>query len=378
MIFEFLSFGVFILSNKIYLFNKMFFEGYIKVAIDSLMSNKFRTLLTMLGVIIGVAAVITLLGVGKGAQASIQGSFDTFGSNNIYVIPGKDTGGFSGPPGFFDQISESEFDRFYNAPKNYIKYTAAFTSGGRMSVQYLNKEMKADVNAYAGDYTHVLDLFAKRGRDITKRDMREYARVAVIGVDLVEELFDNDDPIGKEIRISGKRFKVIGVMKEKGSSGFENNDDDITIAYSTFSKQISSKKGFMMMTLQARSPELVELAKQEALMLMRNIRKIGPLEEDTFRVRDTGEVLETINQITGIFTVFLAAIASVSLLVGGIGVMNIMFVSISERTKEIGLRKSLGAKNTDILFQFLIESLISRAFSSLSIFVLISNSTSST
>jgi putative ABC transport system permease protein len=336
----------------------MFFQGYVKVAVDSLISNKFRTFLTMLGVIIGVAAVITLLGIGKGAQASIQGSFDTFGSNNIYIIPGKDSGGFSGPPGFFDQISEREFERFYDHPKGYIKNVTAFTSGGKLSAQYMNQEKWVDVNAYTGDYVEVLDMGIQSGRDISQRDMKEYARVAVIGPELVEDLFNNENPIGEEIKISGKKFKVVGVVKSKGSSGFENNDDDISIAYSTFSKNLSNKSGFMMITVQAKSPELVEQAKEEAASIMRKIRKLGVNDEDTFSVRDTGELLETIGQITGIFTIFLAAIASVSLLVGGIGVMNIMFVSITERTKEIGLRKALGAKNSDILFQFLIESML--------------------
>lgn len=330
---------------------------HLTIAINSLASNKFRTFLTTLGIIIGVMSVITLLGVGKSTQASIEGSFDSFGSNTIYAVPGQDGEGFSGPPGAFDSFTIKEIDLFYNYPKKYVSYVAGIAVSN-FNVNYLDEEKFVSINGVYGDYAETQKIEVEIGRHINERDHDKVSRNVLIGPDLQEALFDESDPIGKEISINDYDFKVVGVFKKKGGSSFDNPNDDVMVPYSSYNKYISGEGKISIMTISAIDQTVVEEAKTESTTLLRKARGLSKTQENDFSVRDTGEILSTINQVTGIFTGFLSSIAAISLLVGGIGVMNIMFVSITERTKEIGLRKSLGATNMDILIQFLTESVV--------------------
>jgi putative ABC transport system permease protein len=330
----------------------------IKNSFDSLWSNKFRTLLTTLGILIGVASVVTLLSVGKGAQNSIEDQFDSFGANNIYIIPGEaDAMSGGGPPTLFETFSNKEVDAFLKTPMTFIEYKAAYTQTNAL-IDYEGNVKNLALIAYGGDYANALLVEAKQGILFDENDNNQRTKVALVGPDLVEELFDGKNPIGEFIKISNQRFKVIGITKEKAGSSFDNPDLYISVPLKSFNTYLSTTDGAPFMVAQASNEELIEEAKEEVKQYLRRIRNIRPGQKDDFQVRDAGEILDQINTVTGIFTVFLAAVGSISLLVGGIGVMNIMFVSITERTKEIGLRKSLGAKNMDILFQFLTESMV--------------------
>ncbi|MBD3362814.1 FtsX-like permease family protein [Candidatus Dojkabacteria bacterium] len=335
-----------------------YFWGYVKIALDSLWSNKTRTLLTTLGIIIGVASILTLLGVGKAAQDWIESSFESFGSDNIYILPGNREGSFSGPPGLTDNFTLNEIEQFERYSKRYIdKATAG--AFGMYNAKYLTKDKFIELNSYtSGSYIDLMEYKADIGRMVNQQDMDQYKKVTTIGPKVADTLFEDEDPIGKDIKVGNVNFQVVGVFESKGSSSFQDQDDVIIVPYSAFYRYLLKKDKIAYIIASAKDPELVEYAKTEADEIFSKIRRIREGDDKTFSISDAGEFLETIQQVTGIFTIFLAAIAAISLLVGGIGVMNIMFVSITERTKEIGLRKSLGARNRDILFQFLTESII--------------------
>lgn len=330
----------------------------IKNAFDSLLANKFRTFLTTLGILIGVGSVVTLLTIGKAAQNSIEDQFDSFGANNIYIIPGESDGVSSGgPPTLAETFSNKEIDTFLKNSIPYVKYKAAYTQRNSL-VDYEGEIQNLPIIAYGGDYANSLLIDVKQGILFNESDNNQRAKVALVGPDLVEDLFNNKNPIGEYIKIGNQRFKVIGITEEKTGSSFDNPNTYISVPLKSFNAYLSSTDGAPFLVAQADNEQLIDSAKEKITESLRRIRNIRPGQTEDFQVRDAGEILDSINTVTGIFTIFLAAVGSISLLVGGIGVMNIMFVSITERTKEIGLRKSLGARNSDILLQFLTESMV--------------------
>ncbi len=331
-------------------------KDHITVSIGSLRSSFVRTFLTILGIIIGVASIVALISIGQAVQSSIELSFDQLGSGTIFATPGDDTDNF-GPPALSDAFNLDDLREIENYPLRYIDSIATF-NGQRFTVKHLQNDVRVQITALYGDYQNVLNVDALNGRLFTDYDIQIRAKVAVIGPDLVEELFDNQNPIGQEIKIERTSFTVIGILESRGSNGLENPDEEVLIPLTTYSRFLTESEDIPVIGFRAKSSELVDRAKEEVRQILRQIRDLEADQKDNFSVRDTGEILGTINQITGFLTIFLVAIASISLIVGGIGVMNIMFVSITERTKEIGLRKSVGAKNRDILIQFLIESMM--------------------
>lgn len=337
-------------------------QDHIIVSIMSLKSNLFRTFLTMLGIIIGVMSIVTLLSLGKGIQASIESSFNAFGSNTIYSVIGNEETNFgSGPPGSNGGFTAKEIDRVISLPKKYLVGVASVTQSF-FKVSSSEGDENLQVVGYYGDFEEVFDIEIEKGKMLSKSDIQSGNKVALIGPDLVDKLFDGKNPLGEEIKIKGNNFTVIGIVKEKGGSSLDNPDEYITVPYRTYNRYLISADEFPLIALKAKNQDYIEEAKEEAKKLIRKARNLSSNQENDFRIRDAGELLDTINQVTGFFTTFLAAIAAISLLVGGIGVMNIMFVSITERTKEIGLRKSIGAKNSDIMMQFLTESTLVTIF----------------
>lgn len=328
----------------------------LKIALNSLWSNKFRTFLTTLGIIIGVMSVVGLLGVGKGTQAYIQSSFDSIGSNTIYATIGGG-GNFSGPPGMAGGFSVDQVDRVIDSPRRYIKYVATQVTGNQPVVSDFEEKRLSIVGQY-GEYGEVFNISINKGRGFNDSDSSRANKVVVIGSQLVTDMFNDGDPIGQTLKIGKTKFTVIGIAEETGVGGFDNPDEYIYMPFRTYSKYIIKSDSFPLIAMTATSNEQTGDATEEASQILRRVRKLDKDQEDDFRVRDAGELLDTIKQFTGILTWFLAAVAAISLLVGGIGVMNIMFVSITERTKEIGLRKSLGATNSDITTQFLTESIL--------------------
>jgi len=321
-------------------------------AIESLSSNKLRSSLTMLGIIIGVAAVIALTGLGAGTQASITSSLESIGTNLLYVTSGGDA---SNP----EPLTLKDAEAIANplqAPS--VKYVAP-TLQGKVEISIPGESTNTSIIGVTKDYFHVQNADVSEGKQISQEQVDDYASIVLLGTDVAEALFNRTtDLIGESVRINGQVFKVAGVLEKQGGTGFGSNDDRILVPLSTASERLlhrSSKDVVDLIYVQAKDSESVDSAVEEVSAILRS-RHLSTLGEDDFEILNTQSFLDTANAITKTLTMFLGGIAGVSLLVGGIGIMNIMLVTVVERTREIGLRKALGARKIDILWQFLVES----------------------
>lgn len=328
----------------------------LKIAIQAIFTNKSRSLLTMLGVIIGVGAVILLIAIGNGLQVYITGQFDSLGANTITIVPGEV---FSSSGGFGSR--ESQVSAFAN---NKLKYSdvrdIAKVAGvkevapvvlGSSKVTYQNISKTRSIVGTLTSYSSIRNTKTEKGEFFRDADNDGNRRVVVLGWNVANELFGETDPIGKTIRVNGQAFKVQGVAEKKGGGfGGPQFDDYLFIPYSTYVDIFGDTK-VSQIIVQARDKDIVQdtISSVKKLLLKR-------LKADEFSVFETTEILKVINQILGVLTLGLGGIAAISLVVGGIGIMNIMLVSVTERTREIGLRKALGATPNIILLQFLIES----------------------
>jgi putative ABC transport system permease protein len=335
----------------------------IRLALRALLANKLRSALTMLGIIIGVGAVITLMAAGEGVQAFVTEQFQGIGTNLLFVIPGTFEGG--GPPGsqrpprpmtMGDVEALSDPFRLPDvarvAPE--LDRNATVVAGGR--------EANTQIQGVTPEYTLVRKWRPTVGDFISQQDLEARSRVAVLGQTVVDNLFPNNPyPIGERIRINGVSFRVIGIMEEKGGT-FGDQDDTVFIPLTTaqirlFSARTPSGEYRVSFILaEAVNEDRMDAAAEQIRMVLRERHDIAFTDEDDFTVLSQSDLLDTFGEITGLLTIFLGAIAGISLLVGGIGIMNIMLVSVTERTREIGLRKAVGAKRSDILSQFLIEA----------------------
>jgi putative ABC transport system permease protein len=328
-----------------------------KNAFASLGHSKLRTFLTVLGIVIGISSVITLLNLGQSAQKTIETSFSAFGPNQITIIAGQVS--LTNPMAIGNgsvHFTLKEVDALIQRDKLYVTGIATQTSK-LLKVQHESNVFSTSVYGIYGDYWSVRSISVERGRELNKSDSESLAKVAVIGPDVITRLFNsNDNPIGQKLKINGQNYTIVGVTKAKGSSGFLNTDEYIYIPLTTMQQFITGNANVLQINAQAKDPQTIAYAQDEIETILRQIRQIKTGQDSDFTIRNSVDALSFINQITSIFTVFLAAIAAISLLVGGIGIMNIMFVTVSERTKEIGLRKSLGATRNDILLQFLTEA----------------------
>jgi len=337
-----------------------------RVAFSGLLANKLRSALTMLGIIIGIAAVIVLISIGRGLEAIVQQEFNALGSNLIFVFPvapGTQPGG--GPPstrgslGIIDTDITAMRDPF-RAPDVELVAPALFRGG---VVTYGRDEAETDISGVTPEYSIVRNFNVSVGSFITEQDIIGESRVVVLGTTVVEDLFPADvNPIGETVRINTVPFRVVGIMEEKGGSGFNDENDVVFIPLSTAQRRLFETRGsdgryrVSGVFAQAISEERMDAAALQLTQILREEHDIQFREQDDFQVITQKEILSAAGQITGAVTVFLGIIAAISLLVGGIGIMNIMLVSVTERTREIGLRKAVGAKRRDILVQFLIES----------------------
>jgi putative ABC transport system permease protein len=331
----------------------------IKVALQSLFTNRARSMLTMLGVIIGVAAVILLVAIGNGLRAYVAGQFEQLGTNNLFIAPGdifaEGGGGFNQESAVASLASNklklSDIKEL-NRLKKYVDSATplSFNSG---KVEFRKNEQSTMVLGVASDYSGITNTEISIGKFFTINEERTADRVAVLGSEISKELFDAVDPVGKSIKINSKTFKVIGVAEEKGASfGGPSFDTYVYIPIQTAFNLFDNKQ-VTRIIVRVKSGINLDEAKVavEQTMLKR-------LDDDEFSVFDSKEILKIINQILGVLTAGLGGIAAISLVVGGIGIMNIMLVSVTERTHEIGLRKAIGATPNQILFQFLIEAII--------------------
>lgn len=323
-----------------------------RLSLRSIIRNKTRSVLTMLGIIIGVASVILLVSLGQGLQDFVTNQFEKLGSNIIYVIPGKiGSGGFSGgPPNF----AGSKLSLKHVAGIAKLGGSILDAGGGTQSVsavKYRGKSMYGTVVGGTGNYMKIHAISVSAGRTMTETDVRLGRKVAVVGKDVISKLFGQSNPLGKEITIGDQKLIVVGILSDMGSAGALGGGNDHSFIPITVASKIFGNENLQTISIKAATKEDIPVAiKQAKRYLLRE------LKEDDFSVMDSSSLLSTINQILGVLTAALGGIAAISLVVGGVGIMNIMLVSVTERTREIGLRKAVGAKPKDILIQFVIEA----------------------
>ena len=327
-----------------------------KLAIKSLLRNKTRSILTMIGIIIGVSAVILLVSIGQGLQDYITNSFESLGSNVIAVLPGKvggSGGSFSsGAPNFAGtKLTQKDVADIAKIGGPVESAGAAIQVPG--SVSNLGKSKYTTVLGLDQEYTKIRNLTVAKGRQINDSDVRVNRNVAVIGTSIQTDLFGGSDAMGKKITIGGQKFEVVGILSQIGSGGFGVDTNSYVIIPITAAQKVFGIKGVQAIAAKAVDKDSIPLA-------INSIKKLlsKRLKDDEFSVVDSGSIVQTINQVLGALTLALGGIAAISLLVGGVGIMNIMLVSVTERTREIGLRKAVGAKPSDILYQFLIEAVV--------------------
>ena len=337
----------------------MNYTNLFKIALKALANNKMRAFLTMLGIIIGVGSVITMIALGQGTQKSIQAEISGMGSNIIMVHPGGERrGGVRLDPSEMQTLKTKNYETL----KNECMYVAAISPYVTASGQLVcgNNNYPSSVTGTGTEYLEIRQLNIEDGTMFTEADIKVSSKVCVIGKTIVDNLFpDGSDPIGKTIRYNQVPLKVIGVLESKGYNSMGMDQDDIVLApYSTVMKRMLAVTHFNGIFASALSEDMTDYATSEIRTILRREHKLKDSDEDDFTIRTQQELSEMLNTTTNLLTTLLACIAGISLLVGGIGIMNIMYVSVTERTREIGLRMSVGARGIDILVQFLIEAVL--------------------
>jgi putative ABC transport system permease protein len=328
------------------------------IAFDALIANKLRSLLTMLGIIIGVGAVIAMIAVGKGAQTSVEAQISSLGSNVLLIFPGATArGGVSGGAGSITTLTEQDAIAIKEEATS-----VAFVSPTLRAVSQVvfgNLNWSSVVQGGAVDFFFIRDWRIERGEYFTEQDIRAATKVCLLGRTVVDNLFEGVDPIGQTIRIRNIPFKVIGTLQPKGQNMMGQDQDDIIIApYTTVQKRLLGISYIWGILISARDKKSITSAQQQITDILRVRHRLQPTEENDFTIRSQTEIAEAASATSKIMTMLLGSIASVSLIVGGIGIMNIMLVSVTERTREIGIRMSIGARRRDILVQFLMEAIV--------------------
>ena len=337
----------------------MNYKNLIKVALKALSNNKFRGFLTMLGIIIGVGSVIAMLAIGQGSKRSIRAQISEMGSNMIMINPG--TGRFGGVRQSASSMQTLKIED-YRTIVNETSYISACSPSVNSSGQAIYGANNTPTTIYGinQDYMDIRKYTVSEGEMFTDQDVARAAKVCVVGQTIVDNLFPNgEDPLGKTIRFGKIPFKIIGVLTSKGYNSMGMDQDDLILApYTTVQKRILAITYLQGIFASAVTEELSDKAIDELTAILRQNHNIRPGEEDDFNIRSQEELSSMMSSTSDLMTVLLACIAGISLLVGGIGIMNIMYVSVTERTREIGLRMSIGAKGRHILWQFLIEAVI--------------------
>ena len=331
----------------------------IRIALKAMARNKTRTFLTMLGIIIGVMSVIAMLAIGEGSKQSIQSQISKMGTNMIMIFPSSDEpGGVRQEASAMETLDMDDVNKIVKE-SNYLSGVSPMVSG-RGQVVYGSKNWPTSIQGVSPDFLTIRKMDVTQGIMFSEADVHSAAKVAVIGQTIVENLFPNgENPIGKSIRFKSIPLKVIGILSEKGENTFGQDQDDIILTpYTTLQKRVLAITHIQNIYASAQSEEVTDAALAEITSILRESHKLAPDAEDDFQVRSQKELISTFSSTSQMLTVLLAAIASISLLVGGIGIMNIMFVSVTERTREIGLRMAIGGKGIDILTQFLMEGVI--------------------
>ena len=334
----------------------MYKESFL-MAWASLIANKLRSLLTMLGIIIGVAAVIALVSIGNGVKQDIENSISSLGSNLLVVLPGAPrTPGARPSQGSMKSLKISDYEAI--AKLEGVKAASPMTNGSYVVI-YQNKNWTTSVAGVNSNFQDVNNWTMTSGRFFSDKNVQNRERVAVVGQTVVKNLFADEDPVGKEIRVKNIPFRVIGVLKSKGNGTMGNDQDDtVLIPYTTSMERVEGIDYLRMVYVVAKDDEGIDRLQADIENLLRVRHNIKDTNLDDFNIQNMKSIMETVAQTTGTFTLFLGAVAAISLVVGGIGIMNIMLVSVTERTREIGVRKALGATYSVIVTQFLIEAVV--------------------
>ena len=330
-----------------------------KIALRALANNKLRAFLTMLGIIIGVASVIAMLAIGQGSKKSIQQQISEMGSNMIMIHPGAEMrGGVRQDPSAMQTLKLENYEKLSEECTYLSGISPNVSSSGQLVAGANN--YPSSVSGVSMDYLTIRQLTVEQGEMFTENDIRTAAKVCVIGKTIVDNLFpDGSDPIGKVIRCNQIPFRVIGVLKSKGYNSMGMDQDDVVLApYSTVMKRLLAQTYLSGIFASALTEEMTEEAVDEITTILRREHKLKETDADDFTIRTQQELSSMLNTTTDLMTTLLACIAGISLVVGGIGIMNIMYVSVTERTREIGLRMLVGARGVDILSQFLIEAIL--------------------
>ena len=331
-----------------------------KIALRAIAANKLRSFLTMLGIIIGVASVIAMLAIGQGSKRSIQAQISEMGSNMIMIRPGQD----KGPGGARQDADEMQTLKLkdYEAIKEQCRYVAAITPSVNASGQFIrgNNNTPSTIYGISSDYLEIRQLKVEDGEAFSDEEIKTGAKVCLIGKTVADNLFTNgEDPVGQVIRFNTIPFRVVGVLEAKGYNSFGMDQDDVVLApYTTVMKRILAVTYLQGINCSAVTEDMTDLAIDEITQVLRESHKLQAADEDDFTIRSQQELASMMNTTSDLMTTLLLCVACISLVVGGIGIMNIMYVSVTERTREIGLRMSVGARGSDILNQVRIEAVL--------------------
>lgn len=334
----------------------MYKESFL-MAWASLIANKMRSILTMLGIIIGVAAVIALVSIGNGVKQDIQNSISSLGSNLLMVMPGAPrTPGVRPSAGSMKSLKVADYEAI--AKLDGVKAASPMTNGTYVVI-YQNKNWTTSVSGVNANYLDVNNWSMKSGRFLSDKNIQNRERVAVVGKTVVKNLFGDENPVGAEIRVKNIPFRIIGVLNSKGSGAMGNDQDDmVIIPYTTAMERVEGVDYLRMIYVVGKDENGIDRLQSDIENLLRVRHGIKDTNLDDFNIQNMNSIMETMEETTGTLTLFLGAVAAISLVVGGIGIMNIMLVSVTERTREIGVRKALGATYSVIVTQFLIEAVV--------------------
>ena len=337
---------------------KMNITNLFKVSFKAVANNKMRSFLSMLGIIIGVAAVIIMMAIGQGSKESIRQELSTMGTNLLTIRPGADMrGGVRQDPSAMQTLKQADYERILREKKFVSKVSPEVTASGQAI--YGNNNTTTSMYGESTDYLDIKQWSVERGDCFTDEDIKKAAKVCVVGATIVKELFNGHDPIGKTIRFKSIPMRVVGVLKAKGYNSWGMDQDNVVIApYTTVMKRIAAQTWYSSIVCSALTEELSDAAIEELTQMLRDNHKLKGEAADDFTIRSQAEMMETMSSTMDTVTLILVVAAAFSLLVAGIGIMNIMLVSVTERTKEIGLRMAVGATGPVISLQFLIESVL--------------------